>query len=142
MFQWLELCFFKRKYIYFRAIYWYSFKIEDHEKITILNLLLKQSNFRIKFFIVLWKYMVLWISLHFACLFYTILDTDGILWFIFTNVERGPRSNFWDHLQHFQTNGFRAIEPNKPIFRVKAEAKEARFTERKGHKGKGKVIRL
>ena len=63
--------------------------------------------------------MVLRISMSFARLFGSILDIDGILRFILTNVERGPRSNFWDHSQHFRTNGFCVIAPNMANFRVK-----------------------
>ena len=42
-----------------------------------------------------------------------------ILTFDLSNVERGPRSSFWDHLQHFRTNGFRVIAQNTANFKVK-----------------------
>ena len=38
---------------------------------------------------------------------------------VLTNVERGLRSNFWDHSQLFQTIGIGAIEENGPTFWVK-----------------------
>jgi len=39
--------------------------------------------------------------------------------FDLSNVERGPRSIFWDHSQHFRTNGFHVIAQNTTNFRVK-----------------------
>ena len=32
-------------------------------------------------------------------------------------VERGPRSNFWDHSDLFHSTGFGLIDPNRPIIR-------------------------
>ena len=32
-------------------------------------------------------------------------------------VERGPRSNFWDHSALFRSTGFAVIDPNRPFFR-------------------------
>jgi len=80
----------------------------------------KQSNFRTKFlnsYVVLWRYMVFRISMRFTRLFLTISGGNGPDRFDLTNVERGPRSNFWDHSQHFQTNGFGVIDPNRPILK-------------------------
>ena len=34
-----------------------------------------------------------------------------------STVERGPRSNFWDHSALFWSTGFRVIDPNRPFFR-------------------------
>ena len=48
-------------------------------------------------------------------LLYTIfLDNDPV-WFVLTNVEREPMSNFSDNLEHFQTTGFGVIGLNRPI---------------------------
>ena len=39
---------------------------------------------------------------------------------VLTNVERGLRSNFWDHSQLFQTIGIGVIEEDAPTFWVKS----------------------
>ena len=31
-------------------------------------------------------------------------------------VERGPRSNFWDHSALFRSTGLAVIDPNRPFF--------------------------
>ena len=77
------------------------------------------QNEVLKFFFVLWRYMILQISMSFAQLFWSIYAPNEPVRFDLTNVERGPRSNFWDHSQHFRTNGFRVIAPNRANFRVK-----------------------
>ena len=77
------------------------------------------QNKVLKFFFVLGRYMVFRISMRFARLFESISGRNGPDKFDLSNVERGPRSNFWDHSQHFRTNGFRVIAPNMANFRVK-----------------------
>ena len=65
------------------------------------------------------RYKVFRISMSFAGLFDSIYGRNEPVTFDFFNVERGPRSNFWDHSKHFWTNGFRVIAPNRANFRVK-----------------------
>ena len=65
----------------------------------------------LKFFVVLWRYMVFQFLIRSACLFEQIYP-------VLTNVQRGPRSNFWDHSQLFRPNGG-VIEPNRTIFWAK-----------------------
>ena len=42
---------------------------------------------------------------------------NGANCFDISDVKRGPRSNFWDHSELFQSTGFDVINPNRPIFR-------------------------
>ena len=42
---------------------------------------------------------------------------NGAFRFDTSAVERGPRSNFWDHSALFRSTGFCVIHPNRPIFR-------------------------
>ena len=55
-----------------------------------------------------------------------------------STVERGPRSNFWDHSALFRSTGFAVIDPNRPIFRVFV-LQEERLRERKGPIGQKEV---
>ena len=48
----------------------------------------------LKFLFVLWRYMILRISMRFARLFVPIYGRNDPLTFDLFNVERGPRSNF------------------------------------------------
>ena len=52
------------------------------------------QNEVLKVFVVLWRYMVFQISLHFACFFESISGDNGPVSFDLTNVERGLWSNF------------------------------------------------
>ena len=83
---------------------------------------------RVKFFVVLGRYMVFRISMSFAQLFLYNSDCNEPVTFDLSNVERGPRSNFWDHSQHFRTNGFCVIAPNRANFRVKCCFRDDIFT--------------
>ena len=42
---------------------------------------------------------------------------NGAFRFDTSAVERGPRSNFWDHSALFRSTGFAVIDPNRPFFR-------------------------
>ena len=42
---------------------------------------------------------------------------NGVFHFDTSAVERGPRSNFWDHSALFRSTGFAVIDPNMPILR-------------------------
>ena len=42
---------------------------------------------------------------------------NGAFHFDTSAVERGPRSNFWDHSALFRSTGFAVIDPNRPFFR-------------------------
>ena len=44
---------------------------------------------------------------------------NGAFCFDTSAVERGPRSNFWDHSALFRSTGFGVIDPNRLIFREK-----------------------
>ena len=52
------------------------------------------QNEVLKFFFVLWRYMVFRISMRFAGLFGSISGRNVPVTFDLSNVERGPRSNF------------------------------------------------
>ena len=66
--------------------------------------------------------------MSFARLFESISGRNDPDQFDLSNVERGPRSNFWDHSQHFRTNGFCVIAPNMANFRVKCCFRDDIFT--------------
>ena len=42
---------------------------------------------------------------------------NGAFRFDTSAVERGPRSNFWDHSALFRSTGFGVMDPNRPFFR-------------------------
>ena len=67
------------------------------EKTEVEEISNKKKQFQnevLKFFFVLWRYMVFRISMSFARLFLTICGPNAVFHFDLTNVERGPRSNF------------------------------------------------
>ena len=84
------------------------YNLWNHDSLFSVGSLIKTKQFQeevLKFFVVLWRYMVFQFPIRSACLFEQIYP-------VLTNVYRRPRSNFWDHSQLFRTNGVGVIEPN------------------------------
>ena len=91
------------------------YKLWNHDSLFSVGSLIKTKQFQeevLKFFVVLWRYMVFQFPIRSECLFEQIYP-------VLTNIYRRLRSNFWDHSQLFRTNGVGVIEPNRPIFWAK-----------------------